>query len=305
MATPLTADRLLAVLRAEGVRVVEYRAWRTHERDDETGRTFGPVHGLVIHHTAGRNSLTLCYDGHSTLPGPLCHTHLAKDGTTSMISAGRANHCGGMARNAYDAMVAESSTHPRPDSAEPVDGNDCTYGLEIENLGDGSDPYPAVQYDQAVRWAAAICRAHGWSDHSVIGHKEATRRKIDPSFSMDAFRAAVAERLTHPASWNPNDPEDDMPSAEEIAREVWAYSYDHGGKTITARTRLGRAYENSLGAKQAAQQAVALLGAQTAVLDAIRQAVADGGGLTAEQAEAAATAGALAALAELADALTD
>jgi hypothetical protein len=96
-----------------------------------------------------------------------------------------------------------------------------------------------------------------------------------------------------------------MPSVEEIARAVWAHTYDHGGKTITARTRLGRAYENSLAGKTAAQQAVALLGAQSGVLDAIRRAVADGGGLTAEQAEAAATAGARAALAELGDALTD
>lgn len=196
MATPMTASQFVAALKKEGVTVSErYSGWRNHERDDETGRTFGPVNGIVIHHTAGRDSLSLCYNGTSALPGPLCHTHLSKTGTATMISAGRANHAGSFATNAFNAMLNESKTHPRPDVSEPVDANDRTYGIEIENLGNGKDPYPAKQYDAAVRWAAAICRFHGWSANSIIGHKEGTRRKIDPSFSMNTFRADVAKRL--------------------------------------------------------------------------------------------------------------
>ncbi|WP_409469052.1 N-acetylmuramoyl-L-alanine amidase [Streptomyces sp. HC307] len=223
MATPLPAATFLAVLRAEGVTVREYRSWRTHERDDETGKTFGPVHGVVIHHTAGRDSLALCYNGTASLPGPLCHTHLSKSGVATMVSAGRANHAGTFAANAHQAVLNESSTHPRPDAAEPIDANDCYYGIEIENLGDGRDPYPAVQYEAAVRWAAAICRAHGWTANSVIGHKEGTRRKIDPSFAMDAFRAAVDERLAHAADWNPNDPDEEEPVALTAAdaKTLW------------------------------------------------------------------------------------
>ncbi|MFP3989690.1 N-acetylmuramoyl-L-alanine amidase [Streptomyces sp. E11-3] len=220
MATPLSAAALLAALRSEGVRAVERTGWRTHNRNHK-GR-WGGVNGVAIHHTAGTNSLELVWSGTAGLPGPLAHTHLAKNGTATMTSAGRANHYGTMARNAYDAMVAESSHHPRPDASEPIDGNRHMYGIEIENLGNGRDPYPAVQYDQAVRWAAAICRAHGWNEHSVIGHKEGTRRKIDPSFDMNAFRTAVAERLRHPADWTP---EDDMPLSnddiEKIAQRVW------------------------------------------------------------------------------------
>ncbi|QKW05057.1 N-acetylmuramoyl-L-alanine amidase [Streptomyces sp. NA04227] len=208
MATPLSADRMLAALRAEGVDVAEHKGWRTHNRN-EAG-PWGGVNGVLIHHTAGSNSLGLVWNGRSDLPGPLAHTHLAKDGTATMVGNGRANHAGKVARNAYDAVVNESATHPRPSSAGgTVDGNRHFYGIEIENLGNGRDPYPAVQYDQAVRWAAAICRAHGWSQHSVVGHKETSiEGKIDPSFGMTAFRAAVAERLAHPADWNP---EDDMP----------------------------------------------------------------------------------------------
>lgn len=201
MATPLTASQWRSALQAEGVHLVLENGWTTAGRDSSTGKTFGPVHGVMIHHTAGRDSLSIVKNGRSDLPGPLAHAHLSKNGTLTQLSIHRANHAGTIARNAYNAVLAESSHHPVPFADETVDGNDCLYGLEIENLGDGDDPYPAVQYDQAVRWAAAICRAHGWSADSVIGHKEGTRRKIDPSFSMRTFRAGVALRLQQNASW--------------------------------------------------------------------------------------------------------
>lgn len=207
MATPMTADQLVAALRAEGVRVKEHRSWRTHNRNHKG--PFGPVHGVYIHHTAGVGSglADYCYNGNASLPGPVCHGFASKAATVYLIGHGRANHAGGIARNAYNAALNEAAVHPRPDAAEPIDGNTHFYGLEIENRGDGDDPYPADQYDQAVRWAAAHCRFHGWSAESVIGHKEATRRKIDPSFPMGLFRAHVEERLAHPASWSPGEPE--------------------------------------------------------------------------------------------------
>jgi hypothetical protein len=203
----MTAAQFVKALKDEGLTVDEkkFPNWRTHERDDETGKAFGPVNGVVIHHTAGRNSLNLVYNGTSDLPGPLCHSHLDKNGKVTMISAGRANHAGTFAQNAFDAMLNEAKTHPRPNASEPVDANDRTYGIEIENLGDAKDFYPQTQYDAAVRWATAICRFHGWSADSVIGHKEGTRRKIDPRgpigkadgpmWDMDTFRKDVAARL--------------------------------------------------------------------------------------------------------------
>lgn len=221
MATPLTADRLVQVLKAEGVTVRERTGWRTHNRNHKG--SFGPVNGITIHHTAGRDSLSLCWSGTADLPGPLCHTHLAKDGIATMVGHGRANHAGNFAQNAHEAVVKESASHPRPDSIELVDGNRHYYGIEIENLGDGRDPYPAAQYQAAVRWTAAICRAHGWSANSVIGHKEGTRRKIDPSFDMDTFRDAVDARLAHDPGWNPGDEEDPMAgfTKQDIYDAVW------------------------------------------------------------------------------------
>jgi len=217
MADPLSASKFLAVLKAEGVSVAEHPGWRDHERDAATGKTFGPVHGVLVHHTAASNSLATVYGGRTNLPGPLAHSHLAKSGLCTMLSAGRANHAGLAAKNAYDAILNESSTHPKPSKASgTVDGNDVFYGIEIENLGNGKDPYPDIQHQAAVRWAAALCRAHGWSADSVAGHKETSvEGKIDPSFDMGKFRTAVAERLKHAAGWSPGTPPAPKPPTTE------------------------------------------------------------------------------------------
>ncbi|MFR0354179.1 N-acetylmuramoyl-L-alanine amidase [Streptomyces sediminimaris] len=193
MATPLTATEMLAALKAEGLTVHEHDGWRTHNRDRATGKRFGPVHGVLIHHTAGHGDKELCYRGRSDLPGPLCHGWLGKTAGLWMIGHGRANHAGLVDPDVIAAVIAERAL-PHDDHAT-MDGNDLLYGLEIENLGNGHDPYPDDQYHQAVLWAAAICRKHGWTEKSVAGHKEVQPGKIDPSFDMDDFRADVRKQL--------------------------------------------------------------------------------------------------------------
>lgn len=193
MATPLTSARMVEALEAEGLTIHEHDGWRTHERDAATGKPFGPVYGVLIHHTAGHGDKELCFRGRVDLPGPLCHSWLGKTDGLWMLSAGRANHAGLVDSDVIAALRAESAL-PRDDEAD-LDGNDCLYGLEIENLGNGHDPYPAGQYRQAVLWAAALCRAHGWTERSIAGHKEAQPGKIDPSFDMDVFRADVRAQL--------------------------------------------------------------------------------------------------------------
>ncbi|GHC37352.1 MULTISPECIES: N-acetylmuramoyl-L-alanine amidase [Streptomyces rochei group] len=242
MATPLSADALLRALKAEGCQVVEYRSWRTHNRNHKG--SWGPVNGVMIHHTVSSgedSSVALCYNGHASLPGPLCHTVGGKSGKLYMVGHGRANHAGSGDDDVLTAVVNETSLPA--DNEANTDGNRHFYGLEIVNLGNGKDQYPSVQYDAAVRWAAAICRAHGWNERSVIGHREWQPGKIDPhgpvegrgNFDMNAFRRDVAERLKHAASWSASSPtpsspkpqpapqEDDMPTAKEIADAVWKY----------------------------------------------------------------------------------
>lgn len=226
----MTPQQYLRALKAEGVRVVEMPGWTTHNRNHKG--SWGPVNGVLIHHTAGVGPgiPSFCRNGSASLPGPLCHGVATKDGRVHLPGYGRANHAGLIASNALSSLVAEDGKHPKP-GPDAVDGNSRLYGLEIENRGDGDDPWPDGQYDQSVRWAAAICRHHRWTAESVGGHKEVTRRKIDPAFSMDAFRSEVAERLRHKASWSPDDstpdplpvpvPEaEDMPLYTQLSRQV-------------------------------------------------------------------------------------
>ncbi|MFF4607973.1 N-acetylmuramoyl-L-alanine amidase [Streptomyces sp. NPDC001339] len=197
MATPLSADTLVTALRAEGVTVVEHPGWRNHNRAGHG--PWGPVHGVVIHHTVTRGTdatVAMCWDGYDDLPGPLCHGVVDKTGTVHLVGNGRANHAGRGDSDVLSAVIAEDydQAPPRP-TENDTDGNARFYGFECINLGDGEDPWPAEQLDAIERIAAAICRAHSWTTKSVIGHKEWTNTKIDPSFGMPDMRARIAHRL--------------------------------------------------------------------------------------------------------------
>jgi hypothetical protein len=300
MATPLSASTLLAALRAEGCAVVEYKSWRTHNRNHKGA--WGPVNGVMIHHTvsSGENSsVALCYNGHSALPGPLCHTVGGKSGKLYMVGHGRANHAGSGDADVLRAVINE--TKLPADNQANTDGNSRFYGLEIVNLGNGKDQYPAAQYDAAVRWAAAICRTHGWGAGSVIGHKEWQPGKIDPlgpvegrgSFDMNRFRADVAERLKHPANWSPGSStpapakpqtpappkEDDMPTPYDL----WAYKGRGEKRDAYAYLRTTEASVKTLTTQVAALTATVNKLAQLAgsdvdtdrVVAAVEKAIAD------------------------------
>ncbi|MGW6455773.1 peptidoglycan-binding protein [Streptomyces sp. NPDC055078] len=196
MATPLSASRLLKALRDEGLKVVEHRSWRTNDRNHKG--PWGPVHGVMIHHTVTSgtmNSVELCYNGHANLPGPLCHGVIAKDGTVYLVSAGRANHAGSGDDDVLRAVIDETALPA--DNEANTDGNRHFYGFECVNLGNGKDPWPAAQLTAIEKASAAICRAHGWSHRSVIGHLEWQPGKIDPrGFTMGSMRTRVESRLT-------------------------------------------------------------------------------------------------------------
>ncbi|MGW4030261.1 peptidoglycan-binding protein [Streptomyces sp. NPDC004838] len=211
MATPLTADRLLAALRAEGVTVVEHRGWRGHHRN--SAGPWGPVNGVMIHHTVTTGtaaSVELCFNGYAGLPGPLCHGVIAKDGTVHLVGDGRANHAGGgdpaVLKQVSDESYGDRPTPSRKHQGSPgaVDGNARFYGFECVNLGDGADPWPTAQLDAVERASAALCRAHRWSARSVIGHLEWSDWKSDPrGFAMPDMRQRIARRLARKPDGKP------------------------------------------------------------------------------------------------------
>lgn len=236
MATPKSADTILKALQAEGIDVQQYKSWRTNNRNHKG--SWGPVYGVVIHHTVSEgddSSVALCYNGHSALPGPLCHGVGRNDGRIALVGHGRANHAG---LGDPDVLAAVKAEKPLPpDNEATSDGNRAFYGLEIVNLGNGEDTYTWKQYVSAVKWATAHCRMHGWTEKSVIGHLEWQPGKIDPygpvvgpdgktfAFTMARFRADVKAALALPAGeWNGKE-EEDVPltdaEIEKIAERVW------------------------------------------------------------------------------------
>lgn len=172
------ATWLADALRGGGCNVVELAGWKERGRPG----AFGPVKGVLCHHIAGARTgnapgLNLIVQGRADLPGPLSHLHLARDGTFTVIAAGRCNHAG-------------------PGSWRGVtSGNTNFIGIEAENVGDGTDPWPDVQMEAYARGCAAILNHIGAAAIMCAGHKEYALppgRKIDPAFNMTAFREKVA-----------------------------------------------------------------------------------------------------------------
>ncbi|MFE6763359.1 N-acetylmuramoyl-L-alanine amidase [Streptomyces sp. NPDC057689] len=196
MSSPMSASAFLAALKKEGLTVVEVGDWRSHNRNHKG--PWGPVNGVMIHHSVTKGTdatVKLCRDGHPDLPGPLCHGVIAKDGRVHLVGYGRTNHAGMGDDDVLRAVVAEKKHLPH-DNETNTDGNRHFYGFECENLGDGEDPWPDAQLEAIEKVSAAICRHHGWTARSVIGHREWQPGKVDPKgFSMGDMRDRIHDRL--------------------------------------------------------------------------------------------------------------
>lgn len=204
MAEPMTADEVLQALKRWRVPFQKTDGWRTRNRNHVGA--WGPVHGLVIHHTADdaldQVDLRTITRGRPGLPGPLSHFGCDDQGTIWLVAWGRANHAGGGDPRVLRAVIEESYDDypPKPrehtGSAGSTDGNDNFYG--VETFYSGTKPPTAAARRSLVLLSAAICDHHGWSAKSVIGHKEWSDQKSDPGqVDMRAFRNTVAQQLRH------------------------------------------------------------------------------------------------------------
>ena len=189
---------LAELFRAEGIRVREIGAWRSHVRPG----TFKPV-GVMVHHTGdkgqGDSGLDVLRYGRPDLNGPLCNASPRDDGTLALLSAGRANHAGAGSKAVLDRITHDLAPRGRAADlglADDLSGaNGLYYGLEVDNAGDGSEPYPTATIDTTVRACTALCREHRWTANRVLLHAEHTARKVDWSLPAVPLRAAVADRL--------------------------------------------------------------------------------------------------------------
>lgn len=201
MATPMTATQIKDQLTKFGVRFKEYKDWATHNRGTR-GDGWGPVHGLVWHHTGSDSSdqRELLYKGTSTLPGPLSQFGIAQDGTVWLIGWGRCNHAGLGDDDVFAAVRDESyGDYPPTDNESNTDGNARFYGVEI--WYSGSHGMTPSQYEAALRLSAAIADFHGWDEKSFIAHGEWQPGKWDPGYAsgkmmdMRAVRSDIKRKI--------------------------------------------------------------------------------------------------------------
>ncbi len=183
---PWTGDPvwLSDVLRAEGVRLVEYPGWRDRGHGD-----FKDIRGVMVHHTGSDTaSAASIAEGRPDLAGPLSQLHIARDGTVTVVAVGVAWHAGA-------GMYPWLPTNM---------GNWQMIGIEC--VSSGTSPtaphrtnWPAAQYDALVQSCAAINRRLGQNASRTIGHKEYAGRaqgKWDPgAIDMNILRADIQARI--------------------------------------------------------------------------------------------------------------
>jgi len=167
--------------------------WSSASIDPYKGRS--DFVGVLLHHTAGTNSLNYIVNTNPYAPVRACHFLVQRDGMVQVVSGVGAYHAGKggpwrFPRRGRDVIVPKNS------------GNSKLYGIEIESLGqtariDGTTKGMTV--DQIVSTAlltAALLNAMRPGAGSlpvsrVIRHRDWTSRKIDVLQDVEWWHQAV------------------------------------------------------------------------------------------------------------------
>jgi hypothetical protein len=247
MAKPLTAVQLIDALQKWHVDYELYDDWRTRTRPGGCN----PI-GFVQHHTGGpftesASYLEFLFDvGRPSegIPGPLCQFAIGPSGTVWVASLGRANQAGTGSSATRDKISSEDypgyTSEIRP-GADNVNGNGIYWGVEI--CYPGTVPMRQAQYASAVLLAAAIVDAFGWSALSILGHREHSRRKIDPGgVNLAKFRRDVrallaagpdGDQLPDTGSPEQPQPEPETPQEDPMAvGKIQKYGSDEHPKYV-------------------------------------------------------------------------
>lgn len=171
---------------------------------------FLPV-GVMMHHTGGpAGRMQVPYDrfakGSKRLVGPICHFTASRNGTVDCITNGRAHHAGRgnshrlwLMEHGYEVGQTRNAMTDTRDvpGLDDMNGNSHFYGIEMDHTGNLDERWDR-QEEVGIELAAMYCYAWGWDPSiNVIGHKEWTRRKVDPCLDMYMFRQHCEDELTH------------------------------------------------------------------------------------------------------------
>jgi hypothetical protein len=217
---------MLAALAKWGITPKFHRPdWRTYNRNAAQG--WGPLYGFVVHcfGSDGGDSGSLDYlrtgdplpppQGRG-LPGPLSQFAITDDGQVWLIAWGTANHMGSIDPRLHalvlkDAAPMSSDFRPNVNFGSPGamhNVNDNYLGVEMTY---GKAPTAAQRKSVALLGAALMdALGTGYTAGSVIGHREATTDRSDPTgIPMWQLRREIDALLKAGPAGAPNQ-EDDM-----------------------------------------------------------------------------------------------
>lgn len=204
-------------------------------------------------------------------------------------------------RPLYFAIDYDAPTADKPEICDYFRGVASVIGLARTGGYGGYDQLKWLIDAGLITW---VWQTAAWSGGRLLPGRHIYQ--YAKTVTINGVSCDINEALTADyGQWMPGktpNMEDDMPTAQEIATEVWNHleTGPAGTKPVRMGAVLGWMDTVHGNQNKLLAQAVAEAAAAKAVMVAMQQ----NGGLTAEQAEAAGKAGAQAALAELGDVLT-
>ena len=182
--------RLEYKLKQYGVNTKYIDGWDSSKIDPYNGKS--NFWGVLLHHTAGTNSLNWVVNSNPYAPVRACHFLVDKDGTVNVVSGVGAYHAG----KGGPWRFPNGPTIPRDL------GNRHLYGIEIESLGSSSKidgSLEGMSLEQVISTAilsAALLNAmrRGWRSLTVsrvIRHRDWTARKPDVKQDLDWWHEVI------------------------------------------------------------------------------------------------------------------
>jgi hypothetical protein len=257
---------MLAALAKWGITPKFHRPdWRTYNRNAAQG--WGPLYGFVVHcfGSDGGDSGSLDYlrtgdplpppQGRG-LPGPLSQFAITDDGQVWLIAWGTANHMGSIDPRLHalvlkDAAPMSSDFRPNVNFGSPGamhNVNDNYLGVEMTY---GKAPTAAQRKSVALLGAALMdALGTGYTAGSVIGHREATTDRSDPTGipmwqlrrEIDALLKAGPAGTPSPVApqeadmqFNDIVPGSKFTVGQALLRAGWAYDQLIDGGSIDSR----------------------------------------------------------------------
>jgi len=186
----VSTRRLAYKLKQYKVKRDYVKGWNSRRIDPYNGQS--DFWGVLLHHTAGTNSLGWIVTGNPYAPVRACHFLINRDGTVEVVSGVGAYHAGA----GGPWRFPNGPTIPRDQ------GNRHLYGIEIESLGSSSKidgSLEGMSLEQVISTAilsAALLNAmrRGWRSLTVsrvIRHRDWTSRKPDVKQDLDWWHEVI------------------------------------------------------------------------------------------------------------------